>query len=150
VVKTLPSIRVAEPDDLDELLGLDQVARSSPARQTFLRTPVMDGVCHVALVDGRPVGYLVLDYTFFESGFISLVYVAEKHRRSGIGTALIKIAERVCRTSKLFTSTNASNTAMRNLLIVQGYMPSGIVENLDENDPELIFFKRLPNRSCAE
>ncbi len=33
---------------------------------------------------------------------------------------------------------------MRQLLGGSGFQPSGIVENLDENAPELLFFRRLP------
>jgi RimJ/RimL family protein N-acetyltransferase len=42
----------------------------------------------------------------------------------------------------LFTSTNQSNIAMQRLCESCGFERSGIVENLDEGDPELIYFKR--------
>jgi hypothetical protein len=32
---------------------------------------------------------------------------------------------------------------MRSLLTKLGFEPSGIIENLDDGDPELVFFKRL-------
>jgi hypothetical protein len=46
-----------------------------------------------------------------------------------------------CATRKLFTSTNESNRAMRDLLAHAGFEPSGVVQNLDPGDPELIYFK---------
>ena len=49
-------------------------------------------------------------------------------------------------TAKLFTSTNQSNLGMQALLVRLGYEPSGIVHNLDEDDPELIYVKRIPSR----
>ena len=44
---------------------------------------------------------------------------------------------------KLFTSTNRSNTPMRKLCDRLGFQPSGVVENLDNHDPELVYYKRL-------
>lgn len=43
------------------------------------------------------------------------------------------------KTQKIFTSTNQSNTATQQLLIKAGFIPSGYIENLDDNDPELIY-----------
>ncbi len=40
---------------------------------------------------------------------------------------------------KLWTSTNESNVAMRNLLVRLGFIPSGQIDNLDEGDLELVF-----------
>ena len=51
--------------------------------------------------------------------------------------------EQTCTTAKLFTSTNQSNAPMQALLNKLGYRQSGFIENLDEGDPELIYFKRL-------
>jgi len=56
---------------------------------------------------------------------------------------LVRHVEQECRTPKLFTSTNESNAPMRALLAKLGFSPSGVIENLDEGDPELVFFKRL-------
>jgi hypothetical protein len=46
-------------------------------------------------------------------------------------------------TEKLFTSTNLSNLPMQGIMSKLGYRPSGVIENLDPGDPELIYFKRL-------
>jgi hypothetical protein len=40
----------------------------------------------------------------------------------------------------MFTSTNASNVAMRSLLEAEGWSFSGQLDGLDEGDPELVFF----------
>ena len=87
------------------------------------------------------LGYAVLEYTFFEQGFISMLYVRADHRRSGVGTALLSHLESVCRTRKLFTSTNLSNLPMQALLARLGYRLSGVIHDLDEGDPELVYIK---------
>ncbi|WZB72100.1 hypothetical protein WJ968_11125 [Achromobacter xylosoxidans] len=46
-----------------------------------------------------------------------------------------------CDTAKLFTSTNQSNVAARRLMAKAGFVPSGMIENLDEGDPELVYVK---------
>ncbi|WP_177330351.1 hypothetical protein [Pseudomonas sp. CCOS 191] len=37
-------------------------------------------------------------------------------------------------------STNRSNEPMRRLLKRQGFVASGVVENLDQGDPERVYF----------
>ena len=49
----------------------------------------------------------------------------------------------LCRTPKLFTSINLSNLGMQSLLAKSGYELSGVIHNLDEGDPELVYLKRL-------
>jgi hypothetical protein len=49
--------------------------------------------------------------------------------------------EQRCTTPKVFTSTNQSNTPMQGLLGKCGFSPSGVIENLDEGDPELLFMR---------
>ena len=65
------------------------------------------------------------------------------YRRKGIGTKLIKTYELLILNGKVFTSTNASNKAMQKLLKLNNYLESGIIHNLDEDDPEIIYFKLL-------
>jgi ribosomal protein S18 acetylase RimI-like enzyme len=69
--------------------------------------------------------------------------VDKSHRNMGIGSKMIQFFIEICETSKLFTSTNNTNIAMRKLLEKMGFEKSGVVNNLDENDSEQIFFKLI-------
>ena len=89
------------------------------------------------------VGYGVLNYTFHHNGCIDMLYVDSDHRRRGAGAALLKHMESLCETPKLFTSTNLSNLPMQSLLAKLDYVLSGVIHNLDEGDPEIVYFKRL-------
>ena len=137
-------IREATPTDREVLIALDHVAALEPSRVTFLDRALRSETCLVAENMGRLVGYGVLEYTFYDCGFISLVYVAELERRRGFGRALLEALAACCKTEKLFTSTNQSNTPMQQLLENLCYIPSGVIHNLDPGDPELVYY--LENR----
>lgn len=136
-------IRPADPSDYDTIVRFEQVAQREPERRAFIRRSIEQRNAYVAVEDGCVVGYAVLEYTFYENGFISMLYVDARYRRMGFGSALMEHLEKVCRTSKLFTSTNESNTAMQALLDELGYVRSGFIENLDEGDPEIVYFKSV-------
>ena len=135
-------IRLAQAEDMDAILAFDHLAEQEKEREEFIRRLVGQGACYVA-VQGSLLGYAVLEYTFFEQGFISMLYVRADHRRSGVGTALMQHMESLCHTRKLFTSTNLSNRPMQALLARLGYHLSGVIHDLDEGDPELVYVKVL-------
>ncbi|MGQ0543366.1 MAG: GNAT family N-acetyltransferase [Blastocatellia bacterium] len=89
------------------------------------------------------MAYAVLNYKFYDNGWIEMLHVHPQFRRQGIGSALIRHLINACRTLKLFTSTNQSNFPMQRLLATLEFDRSGFIENLDEGDPELVYFKRL-------
>ena len=139
----LISVRPAVENDIQVLCTMDHIARREGERLAFIRREVASGHCFVAVIDETVVGYGVLNYTFYNNGCIDMLYVHSDHRRRGVGTALIRHMEAQCRTPKIFTSTNESNLSMQSLLEKLGYESSGVIHNLDEGDPELVYFKRL-------
>jgi GNAT superfamily N-acetyltransferase len=136
-------IRLATADDVAEIVAFDRVAEAEQGRRDHLRRVVAAQTCYVAIEGSGIAGYLVLEYSFFEQGFLALLYVAEGCRRQGVGSALMQHAEAICTTPKLFTSTNLSNHPMQELLSRRGYKLSGTIHDLDEGDPELIYVKYL-------
>ena len=137
------SVRPALESDVESLCVFDQIARESEERREFIRRSVASGTCYVAVADQVVIGYGVLNYTFYYQGCIDMLYVAGDQRRHGVGTALLEHMERLCRTPKLFTSTNLSNLPMQSLLARCGYVLSGVIHNLDEGDPEIVYCKRV-------
>jgi GNAT superfamily N-acetyltransferase len=137
------SIRPAVETDIEALCSLDLVARRENERREFIRREVASGNCFVAVMNETVVGYGVLNYTFHHNGCIDMLYVDSDHRRRGAGAALLKHMESLCETLKLFTSTNLSNLPMQSLLAKLDYVLSGVIHNLDEGDPEIVYFKRL-------
>ena len=122
---------------------MDLVAQTNTERQELIAASVTAKTCYVAVSNEQFIGYGVLTYSFYRQGWIELVYVTELYRRIGVGKALIDYIERQCRTAKLFTSTNLSNLPMQALLGKLGYTVSGVINNLDDSDLEIVYFKRL-------
>ena len=136
-------IRLAQTGDAEKLLSIDQLAKRESARERLLKTTIESGGCWFA-EDGESIlGYILLEYSFYGNGFVPLVVIAEQCRRRGIGERLLLYVVSNCTTQKLFTSTNESNTAMRGLLAKTGFEASGVIYNLDDEDPELIFVRRI-------
>jgi len=139
----MEGIRLANLADAEQISHFDHVARIDPGRDQFVRSSIGNGQCHVYEQGGAVVAYAVLEYSFYGNAFVSMLCVHPERRRKGIGAKLMRHIESLCRTDKLFTSTNESNQPMRKLLEKLGYQPSGRIENLDEGDPEMVYFKRL-------
>ncbi len=136
-------IRKAGENDIDALCAFDLIAQRENERREFIRRVVTSGECFVAVTDDRVIGYAVLNYTFYNTGYIDMLYIHSDYRRSGAGVALLKHIESLCKTPKLFTSTNLSNLPMQSLLAKLEYVLSGVIHNLDEDDPEIVYFKQL-------
>lgn len=136
-------VRLASMADANAIVAFDHVALSETARTQFIHDQIKSAACYVAVIEANVVAYAVLNYKFYDNGWIEMLYVNSRVRRQGIGSALIRHLLNECRTPKLFTSTNQSNTAMQRLLATLGFVRSGLIENLDEGDPELVYFKRL-------
>ena len=140
-------IDVAQEIDIDEMVALDALVIGNSSRRNLITQTVKQHQGYVARQENRIVGFLLMHRHFFELPFIELLLVHPSFRRQGIGTALMRHLETISTPGKLFTSTNVSNERMQRLCERSGYVRSGIIENLDEDDPELIYFKRLSNEA---
>ncbi len=132
----------AQEDDLGPMCSVHPTSGRQEGR-AVIRGSVREGRAYVAVLDGRVAGYAVLEHSFFERGFISMLMVGPAHCRRGVGTALVRHVETLCESERIFTSTNQSNLPMQSLLGKLGYRYSGLVEDLDPGDPELFFSRQL-------
>ena len=136
-------VELATLADYEAVCAIDRQAGSGCDRQAALRDWIVRGECRVArAANGAVDGFVVASCSFFGHYFIVLLVVHSERRRRGFASALIRAVEACSPTAKLFTSTNQSNVAMQALCESLGFERSGVVENLDEGDPELIYFKR--------
>ncbi|MET4563061.1 GNAT superfamily N-acetyltransferase [Lysinibacillus parviboronicapiens] len=131
----------ATMEDLDELVTIDQQVIGSTSRRDFIQKAIAEGRCIIQKTQCAIVGFLIFSTDFFDCSFINLVIVKPTERRKGIATSLLAYYVERASTQKVFSSTNQSNTTMQKVFATAGFIRSGYVENLDEDDPEIIYFK---------
>ena len=136
-------VRIAAPADREGLRFIDPLLRSDPDRAESVQQAVEQCRCLVALDADDVAGYAILNDHFLGQAFVELLIVGPAHQRQGIGTLLLRQAERACGRQKLFTSCNRSNLPGQCLFEKCGFQRSGQIYNLDEGDPELVYFKAL-------
>ncbi|NBM55869.1 GNAT family N-acetyltransferase [Proteus vulgaris] len=124
---------------LSALIELDTYAQQDASRIEEIKAWLDSQAVYLLEVDAQIVGYGVIHHYFFNQPFIELVMIDKKYRQKGYGKCLITYFQENTQGDKLFTSTNKSNHSMRNMLIKLGFIESGCIENLDENDPEIIY-----------
>jgi ribosomal protein S18 acetylase RimI-like enzyme len=135
-----PVVRRADASDWTGLAGIDPMAGADDhAGRGSIRRWCERGVVLLAEDASGPLGYCVLEYTFFEQGFLTMLMVAPDARCQSVGARLLRATEADCTTPKLFTSTNVSNHPMQRLLQRAGWSPVGLLHGLDEGDPELFY-----------
>ena len=137
-------IRIATAQDHAALVALDSLARQEPRRAGQIAYWLRHYRCLVAEIQGQVVAYAVTHRHFFGCAFIEMLMVAGNQRRLGVAGALLAWIQADCAGHKLFTSSNRSNAPMRRLLERQGFVESGVIEHLDDGDPELVYFCQCP------
>lgn len=129
----------ASPSMIENIVDLDENVIGSRKREEIIRCAVDCGQCYVTIEGNKIAAYGIMDYHFFEQGFISLLIVGHTYRRKGYGSKMIKRFVEVCETDKLFTSTNSSNFPMHKLMENCGFRQCGYISELDEGDPEIVY-----------
>jgi len=135
-------IRLTTEQDLNILNELDHVARENSERQLFIRQATCECRAWVIEASGEIVGYGVISHAFFSRSFLELVYIDANKRSCGYGPRLISFLETQSKTEDIFTSTNESNSHMQQVLGNLGYEHSGVIHNLDPDDPEIVYVKK--------
>ena len=136
-------IRPATPHDEHAITAVDAIASAGDReRMRRLQEAIAAGECIVYERDGRVLGFAIVRRThFYGRDFIDLLVVASDARRQGLGRSLMRASTSTATTSRVFTSTNKTNTAMQALLQSEGWSPSGELVGLDEGDPELVYYQ---------
>lgn len=138
-------ILAADIADLDRLVDIDSEVIGNASRRGLIKRAIENRQCLIAMEEEEIAGFLIHDTSFFECAFISLIIVSPSKRRRGIASLLMDEMVKSSATEKVFSSTNQSNADMHKVFLSNGFIESGIVENLDDGDPEVVYFKKRTN-----
>ena len=127
-------LRAYQPGDFDALYKLDQscfprgIAYSKSTLRYFLA--LASAECLLAVEDEDIAGFILSELDGALAHIITLD-VAESHRRSGVGSLLLKAAERNLSTQgvrTVFLETAVDNHAAVNFWSRHGYIQEGILK----------------------
>lgn len=133
----------ATEDDYSEIVAIDEAVVGDDHRKVTITKAIINREVIVARIGAERVGFGIINRSFFEHYFVALLVVHPDHRRQGIAMEIMRYIEKTCPETKLFTSTNESNTIARLFLARLHYIQSGEINNLDDGDPEIIYVKFL-------
>ena len=138
----MTAIRRADQMDRDAIVAIDDIATAgNHDRRVLLEAALESGHCLVLDAGNGIEGFVVtVPKAFFGRDFVELLIVDRARRRLGVGRRLLQAAVRFASTSRVFTSTNHSNSSMRALLDREGWSVSGELGGLDDGDPEIVYF----------
>jgi hypothetical protein len=137
--RSMAEIRTARIKDVDAILAIDS---ESLGRAEDIASLVRSECSLLAVEGATVVGFAgVRPRHFYGRDFLDLLFVGYVYRRQGVGRSLVRDVVERGTTTRVFTSTNESNTAMRSLLASEGWHRSGVLVGLDEGDPEHVFFR---------
>ncbi|KIL43238.1 GNAT family N-acetyltransferase [Jeotgalibacillus campisalis] len=137
----MKTVHIAKVEDLDRIAHIDKEVSGNTSRLSYFKTSIDLRNCIIAKCDKEIAGFLIYETNFFDCAFISLVVISPSYRRKGFASLLLDYMMSQSPTPKVFSSTNRSNLSMQKAFDSNGFIESGIVENLDEGDPEIIYFK---------
>lgn len=132
-------IKEARMEHLQALCTIDQKVIGDASRTEEIQQAIEEKRCLLYQSTDNIAGFLLFTNDFFGYSFISLVIVKPPDRRKGVASALMKAYMQMAKTSKVFSSTNQSNKRMQQLFHNLGFVKSGVIDNLDEGDPEIIY-----------
>lgn len=137
----MKNVTKAQIEDLDKLVNIDREVIGDDRRRDSIKEAIEAETCIAVTEEDQIVGFLLYDTSFFGCSFISLIIVLSNKRRKGYASLMIEYMVSHSPTKKVFSSTNQSNVNMQNVFIKNGFIQSGKIENLDEEDPEIIYYK---------
>ncbi|MBH0174058.1 GNAT family N-acetyltransferase [Fictibacillus sp. 23RED33] len=134
-------IQYAKKHHLQKIIELDKKIIGSDHRKEELEHAIKEERCLILYQEDEIAAFLIYHTHFFDCCFISLIMVDPAHQRKGLASSLLTHMSRISPTNKLFSSTNESNESMKKVFIKNNFKKSGFIDNLDEGDPEIIYYR---------
>jgi len=99
----------------------------------------------VAEVEGRPVGYLRLEYLWSQVPYIGLIRVVPEHRRRGVGKAMLHFLEEFLRSKGhrwLYSSSQADEPEPQAWHRHMGFRECGFIAGINRGEVGEVFFRK--------
>lgn len=135
-----PVIRFAVATDIDICLQYDHCKD----RGLLLRK-IEAGELIIAELDGKPVGYLTIQFIWEVLPYISLVRVAEPFQRQGIGRRMLAFLEQHLREQghkQLLSSSQVDEPEPQAWHRARGFRECGILAGVNEGAIGEVFFRK--------
>ena len=129
VLKPPPRLEAMRPEDLDEVMAIEDAIYSHPwTRGNFADSLRAGYDCRTWRLDGELLGYFILMAAAGEAHLLNLS-IAARHQRSGHGRALLReVAElaRRRRAGSIYLEVRPSNLAAQTLYARFGFRRVGV------------------------
>jgi len=138
------NVRFAELKDLDFCIKSDY----SYVSKNVLRRKIREKAVILAEVDGKPIGYLRIEYLWLKIPFLSVITVEEEYRRKGVGTTMIRFLEQHLRKRGhkiLYSSSQANEPGPQAWHRKIGFEECGYIAGINEGGVGEIFFRKSLN-----
>ena len=133
------SVRIAENTDLDFVSQDGYIPKEEVAWK------IQRKECFVLCLDGKPVGYLRIEYLWSMLPFISMIIIQEAYRKRGYSRDLLGFLEAFFREKGhkiLFSSSQADEPTPQAWHRYMGFEECGVINGVNAGGVGEIFFKK--------
>jgi ribosomal protein S18 acetylase RimI-like enzyme len=129
--------------DLEDVWKLHRDVFDDPEARSSVADAVGAGECWVARSGVMVVGFATFGVFLHGHGFLRVIGVLPGFRRHGVARAIVEHLESICPTDRLFTATTAANITMQRTAEALGFVRSGVLEHVEDDDVELVYVRFL-------
>ncbi|MFX1561404.1 MAG: GNAT family N-acetyltransferase [Promethearchaeota archaeon] len=139
-VKERVIVRFAGPELLEWC-----VVEDSYVTEQVIRHKIVNDEIIIAELDGKPIGYLRLEYLWSNIPYIGVIFVNEDYRNEGIGQKILAFLEDYLRSrghDVLYSSSQANEPEPQAWHRSVGFVESGIISGINEGGIGEVFFRK--------
>ncbi len=143
--KVSANVRFADLRDLDFCIKSDFKHIS----ESMIKRKIEEEAIILAEVDGKPVGYLRVEYLWLTVPYIGLIVVMEEYRRKGVGSAMVEFLEDYLAGkghNLLYSSSQVDEPEPQAWHRKIGFEECGIIAGINEGVGEVFFRKTIRKR----
>lgn len=133
-------VRFAGPEDLGWC-----VAEDDHVTEQVIRHKIVNDEIIIAELDGKPVGYLRIEYLWSAVPYIAMIFVEDDYQKEGIGRKVLSFLEDYLRSrghDRLFSSSTVNEPEAQAWHRAVGFVESGIINELNDDGIGEIFFRK--------